>query len=758
MPWKNHWYFIAIGAVTSAISLVYHSWYIIFLYVIWLLYLLSLQQVKRSIVLVCICCLLFFYFYLPSPVPPTESTAETVSTKITGTIVQPVIHTDLRMEFVLEEENGDKLLVYYFKENDTLHAVDSFRFGAVCALTGIVSYPDQATNPHQFDYRDYLWKQGITQQLLLTSLEQVSCSGHTTLDSIYTLRYQLMHFTATQLEEYTTAWLHALVFGDDSLLDEAMVDVFQRWGLSHLLAISGLHIGIVVALIYILLIRFSLMTKEKAQTTIMVLLPIYAILAGGQPSVWRASLMVILVILMTKMKQKMNYSDIISIIFLFLMVLNKQIIYHVGFQLSFAVTFALIISKKWLAQSTTNIESIFKISFVSQMAILPLQLHYFSLFQPLSILLNIVIVPYFSIFVIPGMFLFLLGSFLPKAILIIPERIFFYIHDFAMSILEILDHYLDYPFIIGELSLLWMSIYYVLFVIMMIVLEKGRKQTGFQIACILSLYIGLLALRPYFSPYGTVTMLDIGQGDAFVIEMPYRQGVFLIDAGASFSFTEMEPSDKVYKQVIQPYLYGQGIHVIDAIFISHEDLDHDGSVPMLINDFIVKEVVVSPYYIFNDYMKGIDRDLVYTASFDESIKRQGQLFHIVSPNKDVDSANENSLVVYTEVGGLSWFFSGDVGKETERQIIQDYPNIKLDVLKVGHHGSNTSTDPSIAKRSNQGVAFISVGENNMYGHPTKEVMETLNQEQLHIFRTDQHGAVQYRFKEDSGVFIPFFPK
>src|SRR5699024_10321003 len=148
-------------------------------------------------------------------------------------------------------------------------------------------------------------------------------------------------------------------------------------------------------------------------------LPIYAMLAGGQPSVWRASLMVLFVILLTKFKQKINYHDLISMIFLLLMFFDKQIMFYICFQLSFFFTFLLIISRKWLSQSTSNLESIFKISFVSQMAILPLQLHYFSLFQPLSILLNIIIVPYFSLFVIPVMFLFLLGSLLPKMMLII---------------------------------------------------------------------------------------------------------------------------------------------------------------------------------------------------------------------------------------------------------------------------------------------------------------------------------------------------
>src|SRR5699024_8195039 len=161
------------------------------------------------------------------------------------------------------------------------------------------------------------------------------------------------------------------------------------------LAISGLHVGIIVALIYFVSTRIFLITKESVQTFFLFFLPIYALLAGGQPSVWRASLMTFLVVFLTKWKIKLSYSDVISII------------YHIGFQFSFLVTFALILSQGWVQHSTTKLESAFKISFVAQMVILPLQFHYFSHFQPLSILLNLLIVPYFSLFVIPLMFLLL---------------------------------------------------------------------------------------------------------------------------------------------------------------------------------------------------------------------------------------------------------------------------------------------------------------------------------------------------------------
>src|SRR5699024_3215051 len=123
--------------------------------------------------------------------------------------------------------------------------------------------------------------------------------------------------------------------------------------------------------------------------------------------------------------------------------------------------------------------------------------------------------------------------------------------------------------------------------------EKKSSYIAFGRALLLCSLIIVLALRPYISPYGRVTMLDIGQGDAFIIEMPYRKGGYFYDAGARFSYDTMEASDNVYRQVIQPYLKGQGIQEIDAIFISHEHLDHDGSVSFIQEDFIVHNIITS---------------------------------------------------------------------------------------------------------------------------------------------------------------------
>lgn len=760
---KNYWHIFALSATVSLITISLNNYIIACLFFIWLFYLYFINRLSKSIVVFTILCFIFFYFYIPSPTANAPSHLDDEHKIFNGEIISSIIETDKKIEFMFKEEQFKKpmLVLYFIQDDDDIkeHLLKNISYGAACQISGNLSIPDGARNPHQFDYQLYLLKKGISHQIIVSSLNEITCTETDSwLKSIYTIRSNLLNITSNKLHKETAAWLQALVLGYDNLIEEEIIEVFQRWSLSHILAISGLHIGIVVAILYLILVRFSITTKEKAQIFVMVFLPIYAILAGSQPSVWRASLMIVFVILLNKIKLKYSYTDILSIVFLLLMIVDKYIAYHIGFQLSFAVTFGLILSRNWLAQSATNIERIFQISFVSQMMILPLQIHYFFIFQPLSIIINLIIVPYFSLFVIPTMFILLICITLPKWVIHPFEKVFLKVNDVVLDFIFFIDQHANYPLIIGEMSLYFTIIYYLIFICMMIYLEKRKKLKSFQYGMMLTLLLVFMAARPYLSPVGTVTMLDIGQGDAYVIELPYRKGVFFIDAGASFTFPNLDPTDKVYKQIIKPYLYGQGIQKIDAIFISHDDLDHIGSVKYMIEELQVDELIISQYHSV-DELYGLEWKnagvLVNRISFNDTIVLKDQAFHVLSPRRDKNDANENSLVLYTELGGLAWIFTGDIGKETEKEIMNSFKKLSVDVLKVAHHGSNTSTDPEFIEWINPSFAFISAGVNNRYGHPTKEVIETLLEQDIVIYRTDVHGAVQYKFKDDRGLFYDF---
>lgn len=761
---KGYWHIVALSAAFAAISVVLDKNIFIFIF-IWLILLFYDKRLKKLPLLLSIFSFFFFLHHIPqiqSETPPISS--PTSNQTYIGKISSAPNMNDKKIEFILEEINsGEKIMILHFPDQaeSEVGSADfsQVRYGAQCEVSGVLEQPEGARNPGEFDFQNYLLSKDISYQIIASERDAIDCEGSSLMQRFFTLRFKLIEQAPNKISDYTAAWLNALVLGDDSGIDDDVIELFQNWGLSHLLAISGLHIGIVVAIVYFLLIKLNIMTKEKAEWVMLLFLPIYAVLAGAEPSVLRASMMVILLIITRRMKISMSVTDVISIVFLLLLLFDEFMIYHIGFQFSFIVTFGIILSRKWLATAASPTFQVLIISFISQIIILPLQLNYFSLLQPLSILLNLLIVPYFSIFVIPLMFLLLILSFLPASILRIFDVIFVAVHHSVIQCIEFIDRYFDYPLYLGNLPNWVFVLYYALLLLAFYLLEKNRLKQAFLSFTLLILLLTGYASAPYFSDKGYVTMLDIGQGDAFVIELPYRRGVVMIDAGASFSFEDMEPSNSVYKNIIRSYLQTRGIHQLDALFITHEDLDHMGSVEFMIENRLVKTIIVSEFYEFSEgLLKKINESNVSIQRVvaGTSVDSNNQLFTVLGPLSDKQKVNENSLVLYTELGGKRWLFTGDISKEEERELVRTY-RFQTDVLKVAHHGSNTSSDKEFIEALAPEIALIPVGKNNAYGHPTMEVIERLETLSIQIFRTDQHGAVQYQYDREGGAFYKYLP-
>lgn len=764
---KGYWHFAALSVVVCILTIIFQNYWFVVVLFLWLFYLFYNDRLGKLPILIALTFYLFFSFYIPTIDKTTNPpyTKNTQEQTFQGKIIRPLSISTVKVDFLIKDDvTNNKRLIIYFPNEDAQDFNEKkyteLAYGAVCKIKGRIDPPSVSRNPGQFDFNHYLQSQGISDQVIVNTLEDIHCEGSSFFNKIYSFRLNLLYFVSESMSNETAAWLSALVLGDDSLLDEEIVDLFQRWGLSHILAISGLHVGLIVGLVYFLIVKLNIVTKEKAQWIMMLFLPVYALIAGGQPSVWRASIMVLIFIILNKMKFRLSVTDALSLVFLLLIIFDKYIVYHVGFQLSFAVTFGLVLSRRLIANTNSSLYQGLQISFISQMMILPLQFAYFSLFQPLSILVNVLVVPYFSLIVIPLMFMMLLFSPLPRVFTALFDTSFVNIQNLFIKSIEAIDKIANYPIVIGDMPIIATIIYFCLFYLLMHYFQRGKLVKAFKYGVLLSLLLSCLVLRPYFSSVGTVTMLDIGQGDAFVIELPYRRGVFFIDAGAGFSFTDFEPTNKVYKTVIKPYLYSRGITEIDAVFISHEHVDHMGSVEFMVEDINVNQIIISNYYelhVNQEHSWEKYGAEIIRIDAGESFVIADQLFHVLGPTGNQYSANENSLILYTEFGGLDWLFTGDIDKATERGLMNNNHQLSVDILKVAHHGSDTSTDPLFVQKINPMYGLISLGVNNSYGHPTKEVLETLEAEGVQILRTDKDGAVQFKYKRNAGTFFKYLP-
>ena len=300
----NYWYLLALGAMFSIITKSVNDVTYVTIFFIWLLYLFYKKRIRLITLIATTLSFIFFYLYIPSierpqieEIPSNES--------YHGKIISPIEQKSNSIQFTFQPfQMKEKFLVIHFYEENNDVDLSTLKYGALCKIQGEITVPEQARNPYQFDYQLYLLKNGITYQFIIHDVADIKCSKQNSLQYVFSLRDILMELSRKKLHAETSAWLQALVLGNDEFIDTETIHMFQRWSLSHILAISGLHIGIVVMIIYFMLVRFSIVTKEAAQSFLVMFLPVYAFLAGGEPSVWRASLMVVLGIVLVKLKVK----------------------------------------------------------------------------------------------------------------------------------------------------------------------------------------------------------------------------------------------------------------------------------------------------------------------------------------------------------------------------------------------------------------------------------------------------------------------
>lgn len=724
----------------------------ILLYVIWLIYLGVIKTLNINFICVAFIVLIGSIIFLPNitnQLKPENTIDDQVVLK--GKINSQVYLKDTSLFFTLMQNKEVKINIRYFYEKDVREvksALKNIETGRSCVIKGKQNNQKQKSNPGQFDYAKYLADQGIHSEIVVQKIDDIICGQKTLFTPIWSIRNKLIFLLKENYSDFSSSWLIALVLGEDSFINTEVIEIFRHWNISHLLAISGLHTAIFIGILYAIFTKLLKLTIERTQILIIIALPLFTILSGAEPSVIRASFMVILFIVLNLLKIKLLPSDILSLVFISLLIINPLLINHIGFQFSFAVTFSLLISSKWLSQTNNRLIQSLQISFISQIIILPLQLHYFNVFQPLSILLNIIVIPYFTIIVIPGMFLMLISLLLPPFIIASFDVVFQSIHHLFLKYLFKLNDLFPEHFIVGELNMNHFLIYYLILFIFMWSLEKYRMKQSIIFGMAFILMIFYLNTKETYSSEGRVTMLDIGQGDAIMIELPYREGVFMIDAGSHFSFTDMKATKTVYNQVIKPYLYYRGIDVIDGVFLSHDHIDHTGSLQFLLEEFHVKEVFISPYHPVERELLELfkeNKTILTVIQPTEKFARSNLQFQVLHPVKDHHDENDNSLIIYSKIGGISWLFNGDASTHNELDLIKTFPKLKVDVLKVGHHGSNTSTHETFLETIEPRYALISAGENNVYGHPTPNIIERLQAYGISVYRTDQDGAIEYVF-------------
>lgn len=712
--------------------------------------------------------MLVFYTKTTIDINRNESTFQGSETQFAVLFQDGVTLNGSQLSGYGKDITGERLLIKYRMKSEKEKASlnDERLLGYSCELTGKLKKVNGQTNPNAFDYRLYLNRQDIHWQLVVDRWGD--CNEHDgPILHIKKERQRAITLLESYFPESVASLASALLFGERQILDPSLEKAYQKLGIIHLLAISGANVALYVSIIHYIGVRIGV-TRERMIVVLLLYLPIFVILSGASPPVFRAAMMMFLFLFLRLVSKSTLISlDICSIVFMVYVFFSPFLLFDIGFQLSFSVTFSLLLSTKGLLKTSKFL--LIKASFISQLSSLPIVLYHFYEFSLLSLLANLFYIPVFSIIINPVFItlfflLFIFGELV--SLMIAPV-------DFVITLMNQFTVWLaSFPYqtvTIGRPDV-WMILFLICSIIFLFYKWEAGKTRKSKLVSILPLLFTLTFsyCLSHFSFSGQITFVDVGQGDSIVLQNGFHKKTYVIDTGGTVSFQEGEwekPRNpfEVGNDILVPFLKGKGVSTIDKLILTHGDMDHIGGARAVLEAIKVKELIL-PYVLNRSNLENeiiqLAKEKKTTVRFVKdgmSWKENGSSFKIVNPIIEQDDRNDNSVVIHVKLGGLFWLFTGDLGEQGEERLLREYPTLPVDVLKVGHHGSKSSTSTALLQAYQPKVAVISVGKTNRFGHPHQEVLDRLKERKIKIFRTDIDGAISYTFQNEKGTFSKHNP-
>ena len=617
---------------------------------------------------------------------------------------------DTKTTLIIKEKNKtEKILVNYYE------TIDKINLGDKVKIKGTLKLPSKNTVPNLFNYRTYLNNNNI--YYILTASEITKIKNNTKI---------LTHYK-NKLQKYINrkkahTYLNIFILSNKNDLDKEVLNSYQVNGLSHLFSISGMHITLLLGTILKLLDKVSYNRYYKYILLIIILI-IYMYLTDFTPSILRSGIMFILLTLNKLFNFKIKTKNIIMLTFIIIVLINPYYIYNLGFQLSYLISFYLIIFAHIINKHKNYFKKLFITSLISFLVSFPIIISNYYQVNLLSIIINLLFVPIISYIVLPLAFITLI---LPTdSLLILTMDI---LEGISLSLTNINYLLLELP----KPSIYLIIIYYAIITLLLI-----NKKCF--IPLLTTIFIHKISIN--FNPNMEIVFLDVSQGDSILLHYPHNKYNILIDTGGNYNY-------EISKNIIIPYLKSKGINKIDYLILTHGDYDHMGESINLIENFKVEKVIFNcgPYNdLEKELIKVLEKKKIKYYSCIKELNIDKNKLQFLN-TKEYDNENDNSNVIYTELNGYKFMFMGDSGIEKEKDILDKYNISDIDVLKVGHHGSKTSSDKKFIDEIKPKYSIISVGKNNRYGHPNKEVLNNLKQSK--VYRTDQDGSILFKIKND----------
>ena len=542
-------------------------------------------------------------------------------------------------------------------------------------------------------------------------------------------------------------YIIALVTGTTDYISSEQKQALQALGISHLFAVSGTHVAILTGLLYTIGKRLPI-PLYIIQLLLLAVLPLFLIFSGNSPSAQRAVVMACLVIIFARWFQ-FAALHILLISYILLSIVTPTIHHHIGFQFSYAICFLLITLRQTYAHQHF-FRVLFTTSFIATVATIPISYQHFNELQWLGLLSNLFFIPLYGLCIIPLSFLATFIALVSPnllAIFTIPFYLLFNIHDLLIKLLRPLTYWKLIIPSLGEQGYFMLIVFVTLFAYLL-----AKQQRRLLILFVTILLLVIIFYHPQYT--NRMTVIDVGQGDAILFETQTGE-TLLIDTGGKLEHSRQAKNNySITDRKLYPLLKERGIRKIDYLVITHPHADHMGEIQHLAERVSILNIIINPNHFDDPY-----RSLVKTVALQEHahLLDYQQLPHLQLGdfsfqflNSDIQASedpNEHSIVTLATIYQTRILLMGDATTENETKLMASYALPQIDILKVGHHGSKTSSSESFLDTTQPKLTLISVAKHNMYHLPNPAIIERLKTKEIPVYSTATNHHIVINFHQ-----------
>lgn len=612
----------------------------------------------------------------------------------------PVNKDELSFKGVIVEINDKSIVVKNMGRKYLIYCDEKLSIGDIAE----VKIEKTNSKNELFDYSEYLLNNSIYGPYKLIKIEVLG--NRFVINKIHS-------FFVNKLDEHPSiykGYIKSLIFADSTNIKE-IKDKSNKIGISHILAVSGMHLSLLIMLIEFVLKKVFYFQKY-IDASIIVFLLSYIIITNFSITVLRAALFVIFKKIFTINKLLFTKLDILSIAGLILLIIRPNYLFLLSFQLSFLVSFILITFTSNFEFKSKIIELYF-IGIIAFLVGLPLIVKQNFEFNLLSIICGPFYVLFFELLLYP---ITLLMFIFPSL-----HELCFYIYDFFEITVIFLSNIKMFNVIVGDINIIIILIYYVLLFLLLSSFEVKRCRKYFSI--IFLLFMIVVYNKNSFNQIVKIKFYNVGQGESILIFLPKDKYV-LIDAYDN----------------IDEFLKRDGVRKIDILLITHGHADHSNSFPLINETFKVNNIYSSLY----DESLILKDNKIKRLRSDDKVFIEDAKIHILGPIHYYQNENNNSLVFKFIYKQISCLFTGDIEEEAEKDLVNKYGDyLSSDILKVPHHGSKSSSSKLFIKSVNPTYMVVSVGINNIYDLPNNNLILSFK----NLYRTDLHGTITITYRK-----------